>query len=560
MLRELRIRDFAIIDDLSISFGPGLNVITGETGAGKSVILRALGLLCGGRGSPDLIRSDSDEAFIEGLFEGTAASRLEELGLPLDDEVLVRRSLTRSGKGRIHVNGSLVTVTLLAQLGDCLVHIYGQHDQTTLLRTDSHLEFLDAFGGLMPARARMRAAYAELSGARERLRSLEQLQQEARQRHDLLQFQVQELSAANVRPGEEEEIRRQRELLRHAERLHGTARSGEEALYSGEGAILDTLSRLGTQLDELRRIDAVLDAPFELLESARVQLEESALQLRSYAAHAEVDPNRLEEIETRLELLTRLSRKYGVPSTELPATLAALSAELDSQARHSEERAEAERAVEGLEVSALRIAAKLSRERTKTARLLEEKMRGELSTLGMQGAKFEVLQESPPEAERAVRLRENGFDTIEFHLSANPGEQVKPLSRVASGGELSRVMLALKALTVSDETPILIFDEVDAGIGGAVADAVARRLKALAGTRQLLCITHLPQIAAYADRHFAVEKQRSRGRTITHARALEADERVVELSRMLGGTVAPAEAERYAKKLVAQAREGRAPH
>lgn len=558
MLRELRIRDFAIIDDLSISFRPGLNVITGETGAGKSVILRALGLLCGARSSPDLIRTDSDEAFIEGLFEGTAAARLEEVGLPADEEVLVRRSLSRSGKGRIHVNGSLVTLTLLAQLGDCLVHIYGQHDQTSLLRAESHLDFLDAFGDLRLTRARMSAAHAELSVARERLRMLDRRQQESQQRHDLLEFQVQELTAANVYPGEEEEIRREREVLRHAERLYGTARSGEEALYSGEGAMLDALTRLATQLDELRRIDPALDATFELLENARVQLEETALQLRSYATRVEVDPNRLDEIETRLESLTRLSRKYGVPSNELPATLTALSRELGSEARHAEDRAEAVRAVERLEIEALRIAAQLSRERTKVARGLEKKMGGELSALGMQGARFEVLQESPPEADRPSRLRETGFDVIEFYLAANAGEEAKPLGRVASGGELSRVMLALKALTVSAETPILIFDEVDVGIGGTVADAVARRLKALAKTRQLLCITHLPQIAAYADHHFAVEKQRSRGRTIAQARVLAADERVLELSRMLGGTVAPAEAERYAKKLVAQARDSRA--
>jgi DNA repair protein RecN (Recombination protein N) len=419
------------------------------------------------------------------------------------------------------------------------------------------LDFLDAFGDLMPARAKMTAAHSALATARERCRALDRLEQDSRQRQDLLEFQVQELNAANVQSDEEDTLRREREVLRHAERLYGTSRAGEETLYSGENATLDAVTRLTNQLSELRRIDPLLDAPAELLESARVQLEEAALQLRAYAEHVQVDPARLEEIETRLELLARLSRKYGVASAELPAALASLSDELASQARQTEDRAEARRAVERLELGALEVAAELSKARAKITRRVQEEMGRELSILGMQGARLEILQEAPAELERASRLGKTGFDTIEFYLSANPGEEAKPLTRVASGGELSRVMLALKALTVSDETPILIFDEVDAGIGGAVADAVARRLKALAKTRQLLCITHLPQIAAYADHHFAVEKQRSRGRTITQARALAADERVLELSRMLGGVVAPAEAERYAKKLVAQAQEGR---
>jgi DNA repair protein RecN (Recombination protein N) len=339
--------------------------------------------------------------------------------------------------------------------------------------------------------------------------------------------------------------------------LRSAAHSGEEALYSGENAVLDTVTRLTSQLEELRRIDPVLDAPAELLESARAQIEETALALRSYAERIEVDPNRLEEIETRLELLTRLCRKYGVPSTGLATTLASLSAELASQTQQVDERIEAQGAVERLESDAQEVAAELSKARAKIARRLEDEMERELSALGMPGARFEIRQESPPESNRPSHLGETGFDAIEFYLSGNPGEEAKPLIRVASGGELSRVMLALKALTVSDETPILIFDEVDAGIGGVVADAVARRLKALAKTRQLLCITHLPQIAAYADHHYAVEKRRSRGRTVTEARALVDDERVVELSRMLGGMVAPAEAESYAKKLVAQAQERR---
>jgi DNA repair protein RecN (Recombination protein N) len=554
MLRELRIRDFAIIDDLALSFDAGLNVLTGETGAGKSIILQALGLLCGARGAADLIRSDADEASIEGLFDCSLPEELREgLGVT-GDEIVVRRHLARNGKSRVYVNGSPATVAMLAQLGDHLVHIYGQLEQALLLRPASHLELLDRFAELGSARQRMAAAHAAHRDARARLAQLETARASLAEQRELLEFQHRELADAAVQSGEEVELRRERELLRHAERLQQVCRDGESMLYSGQAATVSALGRLAAQLNELGAIAPALAAAAELVDGGRVQLEEAALQLRAAADRLEADPDRLEGVESRLQLLSRLSRKHGLASDELPERLAALARDLAAIDSQSGDLASARTEVESSERTALAAAGELSTARGAAVRKLDKRMVGELSALGMRGATFRTAHQAPAADAAVDALGPTGFDTVEFLLAANPGEAPKPLARVASGGELSRIMLALKALTAAiGETPILIFDEVDAGIGGTVADAVARRLKTLARNRQLLCITHLPQIAAYGDSHYAVEKRQQGGRTVTHARALAADERIAEVSRMLGGSTANAEAERYARRLLAEA-------
>lgn len=555
MLRELRIRDVAIIDEVALSFGSGLNVISGETGAGKSILLQSLALLCGARGSADLIRADADEAVVEGLFECPLPDALREaLGLDDDGEVLVRRHVARSGKGRIYVNGAPVTLGLLGQLGEFLVHIYGQHDQALLLRPANHLDLLDRFAELAAQRSRMADAFATYVEARRQRDECTRLAATVSERRDLLDFQQRELSAAALRPGEEAELRQDRELLRHAERLETVCREGEALLYSSQGAMLGPLARLQQQLAELSPIAPALGEIASLVDGGRLQLEEAALQLRAAAERLDRDPARLESVEERLALLQRLARKYDVPIEELPQTLAGVERELSRLGSQAADAAAAEAVEAERRAAAVAIARELSAARRLAAQELERRMIDELAALGMEGAQFGVAQETDDDAVNA-----EGVDRIEFLLAANPGEPAKPLARVASGGELSRIMLALKALTAAaGETPILIFDEVDAGIGGSVALAVARRLKALARTRQLLCITHLAQIAAYADHHVAVEKRPSGDRVITCARTLDAGQRVAEVSRMLGGTAAPAEAERYAKRLLAEARRAAA--
>jgi DNA repair protein RecN (Recombination protein N) len=555
MLRELRIRDIAIVDDLALTFGAGLNVLTGETGAGKSIILQALTLLSGARATADLIRSGADEALVEGLFDGELpVSQREPLGLAdTDDELVVRRHLSRAGKGRIHINGSPVTLAMLADLGDSLVHIYGQQEHALLLRPASHLDLLDRFGELGDETGAVAAATAAWSAATLRLDTLERRRAALEERRDLLEYQYAELAAATVEVGEEVALRQERELLRHAERVQQVCREGEAMLYSGDGAIATTLARLTTRLSELAAIASQLSAPADLVETGRVQLEEAALQLRAAADRLQADPERLLAVEERLVLIGRLCRKYEVAADALPGVFARIAGDRAQLAAHSDDAAAARAECQERHREALALARALSAARMAAARRLEQRMKTELEVLGMRGALFRVVQQTPDDV-ADILLAPTGIDQIEFFLAANPGEEPKPLARVASGGELSRIMLALKALTAAvAETPILIFDEVDTGIGGTVADAVAKRLKALARTRQVLCITHLPQIAAYADQHFAVEKNRQRDRTITRARALDADERVAEVSRMLGGATAPAEAERYARRLLAEA-------
>jgi DNA repair protein RecN (Recombination protein N) len=555
MLRELRIRNIAIIDDLTLTFGNGLNVITGETGAGKSIILQSLALLCGARGAADLVRADADEAIVEGLFECSVPEDVRvALGLDEGEEVVVRRHLGRTGKGRVLINGSPAILSLLGRLGDFLVHIYGQHDQALLLRPASHLELIDKYGNLGADRQRMGQAYAQLVLARRRQTELAERVASLWERRELLDFQRGELREAAPRAGEPAALTAERELLRHAERIQAVCGEGEASLYSSPGSAVDTLVRLHQRLVELAPIAPGLAAIADMVEGGRVQLEEAALEMRAMGGRLESDPARLEEVETRLAVLHRLGRKFGVEPEKLPETLAAVERDLDALSSQDDDARRADAEVATLTQEALRLAARLTVARTAAVERLTFQMRAELAALGMHGAELAAVQEVGGED----ALGADGVDRIEFLLQANAGELAKPLARIASGGELSRIMLALKALTASvGETPVLLFDEVDAGIGGTVADAVARRLAVLSGNHQILCITHLAQIAAYADHHFAVEKAQISGRTLTQARALDAAERVAEVSRMLGGGQAPAEAGRYARRLIAEAQRVR---
>ncbi len=563
MLRELRISNFAIIDEVTLSFAPGMNVLTGETGAGKSIIMRAIALLCGGRATADVIRTNADEAEIEGVFDvhGAARAALDDTGAPAGDELLVRRTIARTGKGRIYLNGSLGNAALLAQVGNHLIHIYGQHEQALLLKPESHLEFLDEFGQLQEERARMRAAYESFRAAAEHLSALTSNSEAMRQRVELLRFQVGELTQAGLAVGEEPQLQRERERQRHAEKLSRICQESDEALYSGDDAIAGAVARIAGQLQEAGRIDESFGASAELLRQALTQIEEVAADLRRGAARIRHDPERLEQIEERLIFLGKLKRKYGCEADDLPQRLAELQGELATLDNAAVDAGTARQEVLARATQAWSAARDLSHKRQAVAQKLEKRMAGELRALGMRGALFRVLftvagSEAPQsgwaDATNAggARLSALGADVVEFYLSANPGEDPKALARIASGGELSRIMLALKALTAgAGEVPTVIFDEVDAGIGGAVAEAVGKRLHAIGEQRQLFCITHLPQIAALADHHFAVEKQVNRGRTTASARALRLDERVREITRMLGGNTT-AESERYARRLM----------
>ena len=571
MLRHLRVKNLALIDELELSFAEGLNVVTGETGAGKSLLMLALGLAVGGRATSDVVRHDTQEAMIEAVFsmeDVRIAPFLEEGGYATDEELLVRRIISQNGRSRVYLNGAAATVTILRQLGDRLLHVYGQHEQQVLLEADAALSLLDGFARLDAQVEDMGKLYQALRQTWSRMRSLTTGKAAAEARRELLRFQVDEIKRSELRPGEENALRQEKTVLLNTEKLAQGVATGEELLSTGEGAVADHLGRLLTRFRELARIDEHLQEVVTLLEGGLAQIEEAALHLRRYGDRLQLNPDRLEELEARLTLLSRLKHKYGGTIEATLELLATLEAEL-RQIEGGEETLDALRQeIATMSTAAWEKAQALSQARHTAARTLETRMAKELAALGMKGAVFSVQfleekdsadreDEGSPFLHGNQRLRSTGSDRVEFHLSANPGEPLLPLAQVASGGELSRLMLALKALSAAiGEAPTLIFDEVDAGIGGAVAEVVGRRLKALARQRQVLCITHLPQIAAFADHAYTVIKHTTKGRTVSSAKQLSYDEQLQELARMLGGVEISTEAKRHAREMLEGAQKG----
>ncbi len=564
MLLELRIRNFAIIEEVALEFGPGLNILSGETGAGKTIILSALGLLLGARASADVVRAGEKEAVVEGLFELEGEAPITELGGAARDggrrELLVRRSIAEGGRSRVTVDGQLATVQTLARIGAALVQIYGQHEQQSLLRTESHREMLDRFGNLDEPLAAYRAGFQRAREIAEQLRELERRERERTDLLELARFRVVELERAALSPGEDEQLAAERTVLANAAKLAAAAHEAEAALYGADGAAIDSIAAAEARLKDAAAIDPKLGETLEMIAAARANLEEAARALAAYAGRVEADPARLDEIETRLQELTRLKRKYGGSIDSALETLErsrAEIAELEGIAE-SKSQVEAEYAVALDELAAR--ATKLTELRQRTAADLKRRTEAELKTLGMRAPAFEPhLAPLPPDDAGIVRdglaLGPDGADAVEFYLSANLGQPPMPLLRIASGGELSRVMLALKRLEAQRRgVATLIFDEVDAGIGGAVAEVVGRKLKQLARFHQILCVTHLPQIAAFADRHFLVEKEERRGATRSRVAALDDSARGEEIARMLGGATITDKFRRAARELLERAR------
>jgi DNA repair protein RecN (Recombination protein N) len=557
MLEELQIRNFALIDELDLRFEPGLNVITGETGAGKTILMAALELAVGGKASADVIRTGEEEATIEAVFAlrgGPLRERLTAAGYAGNgDELLVRRALARSGRNRVQLNGVLATLAVLESIGDCLIRVYGQHEHHTLRQSETHLGLLDAFAGHVDRLAAMGerfGAYCELA---ERLRRLLTGKETARARVELLRFQVKEIADAALVAGEEEALRQEKQVLSAAEKLAEAARFGEQTLYEGETAAAATIRKLSSRLGELVETDPRLGEIAKLVEESSTLVEEAGWRLREYAEKIVVDPEQLEGVEDRLVEIGKLKRKYGESVDAILAFQAAAAGELADLDLGEEGLAALEAETAGAETVAWQAAAALTQSRRAAGKRLQSRIVEELAALGMKDARFEVRFAPEP-----VALSARGTDSVEFYFSANPGEDPRSLARVASGGELSRIMLAIKSVALEEaDSPTVIFDEVDAGIGGAVAEVVGRKLAALGRARQVLCITHLPQIAACADHHFAVEKTTAKGRTRSTARKLAADERPEEIARMLGGVKVTAEARRHAEQLLATGRGGR---
>ncbi len=561
MLRELRIKNFAVIEEAVLELAPGLNVLTGETGAGKTIVLAALGLVSGGRVSTDIIRHGEDEASVEALFESFPAPLKEKLhagGHEIEDDLVVKRVVSRAGKNRIYLNGGLCPLALLADIGPHLIHIYGQHEHQTLLRTESHLELLDGYARLEKPAAEMGEKYAALTAAWDDLSRARELLDKRRREEEWLRAQAEEISRAQLQPGEEDELKERRNILMHAEKLYQGCKEGEDLLYEGDEAVAGRLGRYTARLKELARIDSGLQPAVELLDSALAQLQEAAALLRRHTDRVQFDPAAQDQLEERLAEIGRLKRKYNGSVEEILRHGEKAAEDLRGLARGEEEIPALERATEAARRAAWDAAEALSRERKKAAGKFKKEMEKEVATLGMAGTHFEVrfldeggAADAPPFVSGGRKLTEQGVDQAEFYFSPNPGEPVKPLAKIASGGELSRLMLAIKSLALSrGEIPTLLFDEVDAGIGGRVAEIVGQKLKKVAVAHQVVCVTHLPQLAALADAHYVVEKAVAGGRTFTGVKRLAERDRVAEVARMLGGVKVTEKAIRHAEEMV----------
>ena len=547
MLRDLYIKDFAIIDSLHLSFAEGLNVLSGETGAGKSIIVGALNLLLGGRASADLIRTAKDEALVEAVFDLERCPEprqcLHAWGIDSDDgQLIIRRIIARSGKNKIFIGDRLATMQMLSQLGSSLLDISGQYSQQLLLQTENHLDILDTFGGLQPLRAIYLEQYDRYSDMLRELSGLLELEKNKAQRRDLLSFQFDELEKAQLVPGEEEELLKERQILAHAERLYEKTYGVYAALYEADEPLLGNLKKTAGSIEEAAGIDAALNPLRENLNSLIINLEDIALSLRDYAEKIPLDSGRRELVENRLSDLQRLKKKYGKSSLELISCLQEIKQELDTL-QGSSQRIETLRKELTRESGRLwQAAEELSLKRQQAARKLKKLIEQELATIGMKKTAFFTMFEK---AERPAAvddscslggLHSRGMDNAEFFIAPNVGEEPRPLSKIASGGELSRIVLAIKKIVAQHyRVGTLLFDEVDAGIGGAVAESVGEKLQEISGTHQVLCITHLPQIACFGTSHFSVRKTIQEGRTVTSVQLLDADERLDEITRMLGG-------------------------
>jgi len=554
MLLELVVENYAVIERVHVRFAPGLNLLTGETGSGKSIVVDALGLLFGGRASQESVRTGAARARISGVFEvprEAAFTRLlESAGIEAEDgELLLEREISAEGKSRAFAGSRPITVGLLRDLAPFLGDIHGQHEQQMLFAVGAQLAMLDAFAGSADTAARVAATFEEWRKITRELEDLERTEQEKLRLLDLWNFQRREIESVAPKPGEDADLEQERRVLQNTARLEEAANTVYTALYDAPESALAQIRLAVRRLEDLLRIDPRLEAAREGLAGAVIAVEEASYAVRDYLSHLEANPARLEEIELRLASLERLRRKYGVTAEEILAFLAQVRGEIESVETAGERKADLERERKRLAAAFEEAAGALSQRRKDAARKLEKRMETELASLAMERTTFEV-------AVRPAAWSETGIDAVQFLVSPNVGEEPRPLEKVASGGEVSRIALALKTCVASAARrterihPTLVFDEVDAGVGGRAAETVGRRLKQLAVSSQVLCVTHLPQIAGFADHHFYVEKKEAGGRTVAEIEQLEGDARTREIGRMLSGERLTREALKQAEQLL----------
>ena len=564
MLRSLSIRDYALIEALEVEFQPGLNVVTGETGAGKSIVVGALKMILGERASTEVVRTGARKAVVEGIFEGVDSAAiwpiLEENGLDWAPDLILRREITAS-QSRAFINDSPATVQILKQVADHLVDLHGQHEHQSLLRTETHVGMLDGYGGLGGLLAAYRDALGTVRDLVKKRDDLAKREAELTKQRELLEFQLEEIDRVGPQEGEEDQLEAERRVLENAERLHEATTELFDILYESDAAVYDRLTVSRNELRELARIDVEFEASLQEIESAQIAVSEIAAFLQDYNARIEFNPERLEEIRERLGELERLKRRYGgtlesvlahradiAEQTELARDFSGALKKLDAQIAD---------ATTELSQAALRLSAK----RREVAARVQEAVVAELDGLGMPRSRFEVAfstDEDPKgwittEDGLRVTAHADGIDRVEFFISTNPGEPPRPLARIASGGEISRIMLALKSiLAKSDRLQMLVFDEIDVGVSGSVAQAVGARMRDLARYHQIITITHLPQVAAQGETHFRVSKQVAEDRTRTEMRRLSDEERVAEVAALMSGARVTDAAIESARELIVQ--------
>ena len=565
MIETLSIRNIALIDELDLELAPGLNIFTGETGAGKSVILRSIGLVLGERASADIVREDADFAEViasvapddehpiwhtnsdetaDPVLTGAFSDILDP-----SDAVILSRRITASGRSRCQVNGRLVNLKQLQALGTLLVDIHGQHEHQSLFRTQTHLKLLDDFGGNSEAQRHISKIYARLRTLQQEAASLAETLKASEREKELLEFEIKELTSAHLEEGEDEKLADEARILKNAEALRKSANYVYQQLDSGGsemgsyGSPLERLRDAAKELIKLSEIDDSLSELGDRLESSLYELEDITSQVRYYAETIESNSMRLDEVTDRLALIAKLKRRYGNTIAEILAYHADAEEKLETLHLGTEKQDLLQTEIDNTIQEAQRLCTTLSAKRQHVAQHLSERIEKELHTLGMDKAEFHASVRLMPDARGPFQIdgqryafRANGMDDVEFLIAPNVGSEARPIARIASGGEISRIMLALKTVLVQvDEIPTLLFDEIDSGIGGKVADVVGKKLKELSASSQVICITHLPQIARFADKHFRVEKQVIGERTLITAKSLTAEEQVNEIARMHGG-------------------------
>jgi len=561
MLVHLTISNFAIIRHLEITLKPGLNILSGETGAGKSIIINAVHLILGGRASSDLIRTGAEEAHVEALFSVPDHPEvrfcLQELGLPIQNELLIKRTISREGRNKVQINGSLSTLQMASRLGFYIISIAGQHEHQNLLRPENHLYMLDDFGRLNSERQAFKELYGRFEEKKAKLRRLEKDIKIARDKQELTQFQINEIESAKIEEKEDERLEEERKRLQYARDLIRLVSEAYQSIYEREDAVISGLSQNLKEVERGISLDRRLEGVEQNLRSAKLELEEAALRLRDLQNEIRIDPARLEQVEERLQLLKRLKRKYGPSLDDVIAFKDGLSIESKGLDQREKELKDLEAELDALKMEVLETAQVLSHKRHLAAEKFSEALEAELALLDMRGTRLRVLfqNENGPEAEKLNDLlpsmTSDGYDRVELMISPNVGEDLRPVARIASGGELSRIMLAMKTILAREASvESIVFDEIDAGIGGATSEIIGEKLHDLARYHQIICITHLAPIASKGDSHFRVKKVVQNGRTQTLMVELGEEERLKEIARLLAGKVISDQALAHAKEML----------